>query len=174
MRAIYLDACVIIDLREKANGASGLGRTPGLLRELLVRAARGQCRLATSELSLAECLVEPLRIAGRSGDEADEARRRVEWYRTMIHPGGVIPSVSMTRDILVRAAELRARQRSLKLPDAIHLASAEAAQCTDFITRDARLSRWLDDGRMLEVPGVRLSPASDQALEHLLRELQPS
>ena len=41
--------------------------------------------------------------------------------------------------ILERAAELRATIESLRLPDAIHLATAETERCDPFLTNDKRL-----------------------------------
>jgi predicted nucleic acid-binding protein len=173
MRTFYLDACVIIDLHEKANGANGLGRTPGLLRELFGWATRGWCQVITSELSLAECLVEPLRNEALRQAGSEEAQRRVNWYRNSISPQGSIPAMPINRDILQRAAELRARQRSIKLPDAIHLASAEASQAETFVTRDDRLSRLFDPDRPPLLNAVSLVPASEQWLEHTLSDLRP-
>ena len=41
--------------------------------------------------------------------------------------------------VLERAARLRAAVGSLRLPDAIHLATAESEQCDFFLTNDRRL-----------------------------------
>ncbi|MCX7340851.1 MAG: PIN domain-containing protein [Hyphomicrobiales bacterium] len=174
MRAFYLDACVIIDLREKANGAGGLGRTPGLLRELVGWATRGWCRVMTSELSMAECLVEPLRAGANLRSDNEEARIRADWYRETIAMGGAISAIPVSRDVLARAGELRARHRSIKFADAIHLASAEFAGAEALITRDSRLSRWLEPDRTPVLKGVSLVPASEDWLAHTLSELRPA
>ena len=174
IRTFYLDACVIIDLREKANGANALGRTPGLLRELFGWATRGWCRVMTSELSIAECLVEPLRAGSSPRTDTEDAMRRANWYRTAIDVDGAIAAVAISRDILERASELRARHRSIKLPDAIHLASAEMAGVEAFITRDSRLARWFDPERAPLLKGVSLVPATEAWLEHTLSELRPT
>jgi predicted nucleic acid-binding protein len=46
----------------------------------------------------------------------------------------------VSREILIRAAAIRARDR-LKRPDAIHAATAEFSHCTTFLTNDARLKK---------------------------------
>lgn len=174
MRRFYLDACVIIDLREKANAANQLGRTPGLLRELFGWATRGWCTVMTSELSLAECLVEPLRVGAGERSDAEEARRLAAWYRQAIAAGGAIPALPITPRVLERASALRARHRSIKLPDAIHLASAELAGAEALISRDSRITRWFEPDRPPVVKGVSLVPASEDWLEHTLADLRPS
>jgi predicted nucleic acid-binding protein len=173
MRTFYLDACGIIDLHEKANGANGLGRAPGLLRELFGWATRGWCKVITSELSLAECLVEPLRAGAIQPAANEDAQRRATWYSNSISLHGSIPAMPISRDVLQRAAELRARQRSIKLPDAIHLASAEASRAETFVTRDNTLTRLFDPDRSPIVSGISLAPASEQWLEHTLSDLRP-
>ena len=173
-RTIYLDACVIIDLREKANNAGNLARVPGLLRELLGWSARRWCRVVTSELSLAECLVQPLRIAESGRSQAEQARRRVIWYRQSIAPLGVIESLAINRATLETAAQLRASHRALKLPDAIHISSAITAGADSFITRDDGIARIVPKDATSLAARLTYLPANDAWLTHLLAELKPS
>ena len=63
--------------------------------------------------------------------------------------------VPVVRDILILAAGIRATTK-LKLPDAIHAASAIATQCTTFLTNDKQFQTLSD----LHV--VLLSQASEE------------
>lgn len=91
----------------------------------------GEIRAMTSELTLAEVLVHPL----RRGDTA-----LVETYRAMISPSKVFSVVPVDRSVLFEAARLRAEHTALRLPDAIHLATALAVGADHLVTRDARLA----------------------------------
>jgi predicted nucleic acid-binding protein len=86
---------------------------------------------ATSELTLAELLVGPI-----------EARKDdlIQLYENWTLPNRHMDVIPIDRSVLRNAALLRALNKSLKLPDAIHLASAKAAQCQQFLTCERRLS----------------------------------
>jgi predicted nucleic acid-binding protein len=47
--------------------------------------------------------------------------------------------VPIARDLLFKAAHLRANDKSLKLPDAIHLTTARETRCHYFLTNDDRI-----------------------------------
>jgi predicted nucleic acid-binding protein len=83
----------------------------------------------TSEITLAECLVKPF---------ADKDIFAVESYISLL--GGLprFPVIPISRQILLSAAQLRAETR-LKLPDAIHLATAKWAGCSAFVTNDRQI-----------------------------------
>jgi predicted nucleic acid-binding protein len=84
----------------------------------------------TSELTLAEILVKPLR---------DKNSQLVSKYKEMISNSGLFRVVPISRRVLVRASELRYEYNSLKLPDAIHVATAQLSQCHFFVSNDLRL-----------------------------------
>ena len=86
--------------------------------------------IVTSELTLAELLVEPL----RAGD-----RLRIAAYETLLTTHEAINVVSVDRPILTGAAHIRAAHSSTKLPDAIHIATAELAGCQIVLSADRRL-----------------------------------
>lgn len=118
---LYLDANVLIMLGE------GKGEIAELLSQLVGQQPAGGSFLCTSELSLAELLVHPFR-------HRDE--RLIDQYDNWLISGGFMEVGPVQRDILRAAAVLRSTHRSLKLPDAIHLASAFALNCSHFLTAD--------------------------------------
>jgi predicted nucleic acid-binding protein len=83
----------------------------------------------TSELSLAECLIDPL-ARGDTGLAAN--------YEELLSGATPIMLVPIDREILIAAAHIRALDR-LKLPDAIHVASARATGVTTFVTGARRI-----------------------------------
>lgn len=101
------------------------------LRRFLAWARRGQWKLVTSELSLAEVLVEPVRARDRRTQSALTAD---------LQSGAPLDVLPISRAILVEAAILRAT-RALELPDAIHAATAKVARCSHFLTGDQALAR---------------------------------
>jgi predicted nucleic acid-binding protein len=90
----------------------------------------GTIMAATSELTLAEILVKPLEL-----NESDLAGG----YEKMLVSGSNFEVLPVRRDILVGAAGLRARRTSIRLPDAVHIATAQASSCRFFVTGDRRL-----------------------------------
>lgn len=117
--AAYLDANILIAIIE--------GRPLSTAQhDLLARLVDGRLVGATSELSLAECLVRPYR-------ERDATV--VAAYLEYLSGRPEISVLPITRNVLLRAARIRATSR-LKLPDAIHLATAFEAGCPKFITND--------------------------------------
>jgi predicted nucleic acid-binding protein len=104
----------------------------------------GAARLVSSELTLLEVLVKPLRDANAS---------LVNLYRdVLLHTHG-LTCLPITRAVLEAAANLRSRH-GLKTPDAIHAASALSVGCTLFVTNDARFRN---------VPGLNVSVLSEIA-----------
>lgn len=101
------------------------------LRLFLQLAHAGHWRLVTSELSLAEALVRPIRERDR--------RAQSEFGRALQSDEQLAVAV-VSRPILIEAATLRAT-RALEMPDAIHAATAKIARCTHFLTGDEALAR---------------------------------
>jgi predicted nucleic acid-binding protein len=122
-RRLYLDTNVFIYALELAAFAESLP-------ELFEAIDRYEIEAVTSELSLAETLVKPLRDGNEQLRTTFEAR---------LETGGGLLVVPIDRAVLVRAAELRAATPKLKLPDAIHIATALDTNCHAILSNDDRL-----------------------------------
>jgi predicted nucleic acid-binding protein len=90
----------------------------------------GHPTAAISKLVLAELLVVPYRA-----QRPDVASKYVHYLESYPNLTLVAPGVEICRT----AARLRGEVSALKLPDAIHLATAVASGATAFVTNDARL-----------------------------------
>ncbi|MHB1421855.1 MAG: type II toxin-antitoxin system VapC family toxin [Gemmataceae bacterium] len=91
----------------------------------------GLASVVTSELTLLEVLVKPL----RDGNSA-----LASLYRTVLLGTVGLTSVPITRSILESAAQLRAGCK-LKTPDAIHAATAMAHGSSLFVSNDTGFRR---------------------------------
>src|ERR1043165_4059637 len=101
--------------------SSKLSRGGGRLRDLLqsflpAEPVQAPQRLVTSELTLSELVVKPLEL-----QRADLIQVYDNWMITNPY----LEVVPISRDVLFKAALLRAKNKSLKLPDAIHLTTAQ-------------------------------------------------
>jgi predicted nucleic acid-binding protein len=124
-RRLYVDANIFIRLLE------GNDQLAAALGGLFARAWGQGIALVTSELTLAEVLVVPI----REGTE-----RGIKRYDDLIRSNNSLEVSAVDRIVLRSAAALRASYRTLKLPDAIHLATALRADCSQFLTGDLKLS----------------------------------
>lgn len=101
-----------------------------LLQLVSLSEDRKQPFIATSEIVLAELMVDPLKKGNAS---------LVELYDNISIGNAFISIGAITREILWHAAQLRSKFVSLRLPDAIHLSTAMHFGCAQFLTADARL-----------------------------------
>lgn len=104
----------------------------------------GLAQVATSDLTLLEVLVKPLR---------DGNSYLVDLYRNVLLGTAGLNCLPVSRAVLESAATLRAAH-NLKTPDAIHAATALAAGCVLFVTNDAAFRR---------VPGLPVAVLSEVA-----------
>ncbi len=123
--AVYLDANSII------YSVEGVAPYEALLLPVWQQAASKACVLVTSELSLLETLVGPLK-AGDARLEAD--------YRRLLQGASDVRLVPITKPVLEQAARLRATT-NLKTPDAIHAATALLEGCALVLTNDPAFRR---------------------------------
>lgn len=87
---------------------------------------RQNANMFTSELTIAECTIAPIR---------DQRTDIVAAFHGLLEDPKIVELMAITRDTLGLAANMAARLR-LKLPDAIHVATAEALSCGVFLTND--------------------------------------
>ena len=119
----YFDTNIFIQTLE------GTGPLSQRLADLLAMAEEGAVRIATSILTLSELLVLPIRL---------EHHRVTETYRQLL-TSGVVETEPLSAEIAVLAAAIRAANSALKLPDAIHLATAHHVGAAHFVTSDRHL-----------------------------------
>jgi predicted nucleic acid-binding protein len=118
----YLDANIIIYAVE------GYEIYADRIKPILRAMTEGKIKVVTSDLTLAEVLVKPKR---------DNNAKLEEAYRLFLQPTEAFLNCAITREILEAAAGIRATS-VLKLPDAIHFASAINHNCDSFLTNDDR------------------------------------
>lgn len=122
-RTVYLDTNVFIYAVE------GYQPVQAVVDELFAGLEQGHFAGVTSELTLAEVLVKPLELG---------LGNVVSAYTDLLQPSEHLAVVPVGRTILVEAARQRALL-GIRLPDAIHVATALDAGCDVFLTNDRRL-----------------------------------
>jgi predicted nucleic acid-binding protein len=144
---IYLDTNVFIEAVE------GRSRLSELVTELLLAFPdRSPQRLVTSELTLSELIVKPI-----------EAKRPdlVQVYDNWTISNPYLEVVPVVREVLRDAAILRANDKTLRLPDAIHLTTGRGTQCRYSLTKDKRIRGQF---------GVEILDLTEANIENLLRD----
>jgi predicted nucleic acid-binding protein len=126
---LYLDSNIFIYAVEKSH------RWGRAAEHLLGLMEQGAISAVASDLVLAEVLTKPF---------ADGDARHIDQYKRLLSSGGGLSMAKVSREVLTLAAQLRG-EKSLKLYDAIHVATAQSAQCDYFLTQDERLGRALTD-----------------------------
>lgn len=124
-KRLYCDTTVFIAALE------GEREPADQLEELFEATAGKQVSLVTSALSLAETLVKPLEMKNS---------KLVTAYTILLSNDrkGQVETIDIDRSILLQAAFVRVRKKSIKLPDAIHIATAERSGCTTILTHERR------------------------------------
>jgi predicted nucleic acid-binding protein len=121
---IYLDTNVLISLGEP------LTLTGRLLASVVLAERDLPPLFITSRLAFAELMVKPLR-------DGDAIAASV--YSSWAQPSSWLSVCEVDAPVVDLAALLRARVPRLKLPDAIHLASALVHRCSHLMTADLAL-----------------------------------
>jgi predicted nucleic acid-binding protein len=104
-----------------------------ILTELFDMIDNGKVRAYSSELTLAETLVKPM---------TDNNTRLQKAYQDAVRTAGFLQVLPVDREILIEAARIRSQNARLRLPDAIHLATAQYCGCDIFFTNDRRLKTY--------------------------------
>lgn len=97
-----------------------------VLQPLWFKSQIGEIKIVSSELTLMEALVRPL----KTGDSL-----LVADYEELLLNNEEVGLIPIDRSILREAARLRA-ETNLKTPDALHAATALMASCQMFLTND--------------------------------------
>jgi uncharacterized protein len=122
MRAVYWDSCVVIYRIQLV--------TPWAERIAKHIEPLENTRICFTELTRFECRVLPLRQ--RDGE-------LLALYERFFDEPHLL-RIELSRDIFDLAAAMRAEHR-LKTPDALHLAAAISAGCSEFWTNDRHLEQ---------------------------------
>lgn len=117
---VYLDANIVVYAVE------GFAPHAKAIKALLRAVDDGELTVATSDLTLAEVLIKPFRDANAALEAA---------YRQFLAPSSVLQVAPVSRSVLIDAARLRSAT-GLKLPDAIHAATASSLGCDSLLTND--------------------------------------
>ena len=119
-KKIYLDANIIIYLME------GFEPFTPILSSLLKAIEAGQITCVTSEMTVAEVLVRPFK---------QDAVELVKVYTDALNDKRLLTLQPVAYQTLMDAAFVRA-ETGMKLPDAIHVATAVQSGCDIFLTND--------------------------------------
>ena len=122
--SVYLDACGFIYSVERIEPYRRL------MEPMWQQATSGQLTIVTSELSVMETLVKPL----RDGDEVLQGLFQELFHSTEVR---LVPA---TRALWEDAAAIRA-DLNLRTPDALHAATSLQERCTLFVTNDTAFRR---------------------------------
>ena len=119
-RRVYLDSDAVIRFIESKEDA---------ISSVFDLAGEGIAEIFTSELTLAEVLVVPI----RDGDD-----ELVTYYKDFLMDDDTMTVVPIDRKILIQSAKLRAMSGG-KTPDSLHVATAMVMGCTVMVSSDKRL-----------------------------------
>ncbi|MFW6359930.1 MAG: type II toxin-antitoxin system VapC family toxin [Chroococcales cyanobacterium] len=119
---VYLDTAPIIYTIEKIPDYFQL------LRPVWLQLQNGEIEILTSELTLMESLVLPIR---------NSDNLLINAFETLLNSSQV-QLIPISQVILKEAARLRG-VTNLKTPDAIHVATATTTKCDRFLTNDTRI-----------------------------------
>ncbi|WP_089727784.1 type II toxin-antitoxin system VapC family toxin [Candidatus Thiosymbion oneisti] len=122
-RRVYFDTNIVIYLVE------GFIDSQSVINELQDLLSINDCEAVTSELTLCESLIQPFKIESAEG---------ITIYRSFLEESGVFDPVAPSRDIFVQAAFL-AGTTAMKIPDAIHVATALESKCEMMLTNDKKM-----------------------------------
>jgi predicted nucleic acid-binding protein len=121
-----LGGTVYLDTQAIVYGVERNAKYAALLAPLWSAQKSAAITIATSHLSLMECLVQPLRTKN--------ANLIADFERTFQLPG--LRTIAIDESVLRAAAQLRADHKPLRTPDAIHAATSFAVKAALFVSND--------------------------------------
>lgn len=155
-RKIYLDACCFIDMVKTQIGKTLVqDREHDVwhLKRLLEAQRDREIEIYTSTLTIAEC--------SHGGDGDISATVKSEFTRLLMS-GQYVKLVQLTPFIAVDARDLRwTHGMAIRGADGIHVASALAMKCEEFLSSDARLARLGKVGTTLSKLGLHVRSGRD-------------
>lgn len=154
---LYVDANILIYAIERPSGVDA-DLADDLLRLLMLPSGGPDPRIVSSELTLAEVLVGPYRMNDLGLAAKYEAIK-----------AGVLDvrMVPISPEILRAAARIRSGSPAVKLPDALHLATAADAKCSHFLTADKSLAAKAQSFR----PPLSVIEPTDMVVSNLIEKL---
>jgi predicted nucleic acid-binding protein len=127
-RRIYLDTNIWIYAFE------GFPNYSAHIEEIFKIIDSGLSIAVSSELTLAEILIKPF---------MDDNIILQSLYRKTFKKSEKLDLIPINQEILIESARISANYR-IKLPDAIHIASAILSECSIFITNDNQFKKLPD------------------------------
>ena len=122
-KKVYLDSNIFIYILE------GFPQYEALVNELIEGIENNQFYCFSSELTLAELLVPAFR---------EENSAIISQYKHILNDPAFVKLIPTTQDIYIYSASNRAHH-NLKLPDAIHVATAQLSKYDVFLTNDKKI-----------------------------------
>ena len=168
IRRIYVDSCCFIEMVKVEIGnriESDREKDVWHLKRLLEAVRDKELAAYTSTLTIAEC-----QHVG-DGKVTDAVKSQ---FSRLLMSGQYVNLVQVTPFIAQDARDLRwARGISLKGADGLHVASALALKCEEFISCDKRFARIQNAQKLLLKDGMRIATGKDtQCLPDKYRQLE--
>jgi len=167
LRKIYMDACCFIDMvRVKVGKVVTQDREADVwhLKRLLEANRDKEVEIYSSTISIAECT--------HAGENDISAPVKSEFDRLLMS-GQYVRLVQLTPFIATDARDLRwVHGINLKGADSIHVASAIAMKCEEFLSANGRLARLANAGNALARQGLHVRTGRQtQCLPERYRQL---
>jgi len=136
LRRVYIDSCCFIDMVKTEVGKtieSGRNTDVWFMKQLLQANRDREVEVYTSTLTVAEC------SHSGDGDIGEQVRSA---FNRLLMSGQYLRLVQLTPFIAEDARDLRWKHGiALRGPDAVHVASALAMKCEEFLSNNSRFSR---------------------------------
>lgn len=121
---VYFDSNLFIYLVERIQPYAAI------LEKFVQAAEDEKITIVTSDLTLSEVLVKPIENNNLIQEQV---------FLSVLRYAPRLERLLISEEILINAAKIRANQ-SIKLPDAIHIATANQAACHYFLTNDKKIA----------------------------------
>ncbi|MGH6846211.1 MAG: type II toxin-antitoxin system VapC family toxin [Methylocella sp.] len=156
VRKSYLDACCFIDMVKTKVGkilTKDKETDVWFLKRLLEANRDGEVEIYTSTLTIAEC------THGGDGDISPTVKSELN---RLLMSGQYVRLVQMTPFIAVDARDLRWNHGiTLRGADSIHVSSALALKCEEFLSANGRLARIDQHSARLAKLGIQVPAGRD-------------